>query len=147
MSTPRTRLGRDDRLRILTLRDAAHSYAAISNQLHLSQRQVQYTCQTQQATPKKAKGQPPKLSEAQTDEIIAWITASEANRQKPFHQVIQELKLDVSVHTLSNALKKRGYTRCKAFQEPPRQPAIEADGGRAPRRGLKVEFLEFSVPE
>lgn len=119
MATPKTKLGRDDRLRILTLRDSGLSQAAIANQLHLSRHQVQYTCHTQQATPKKPKGQPPKLSERQMDEIIAFISASKANRRKPYHELIKELNLDVTVPTLRHSLKKRGYTRCKALRKPP----------------------------
>lgn len=82
MATPRANLGRDDRLRILTLRDTGLSYAAIANRLNLSHRQVQYICHSQQATPKKPKSQPPKLSEEQMDDIIAFISASEINRQR-----------------------------------------------------------------
>lgn len=119
LPTLKSNLGRDDRLRILTLRDAGLPCTAISKQLHLSYRQVQYTCQTQQASPKKPKGQPPKLSEEKMDEIIDWISASKHNRRKPFYQVINELDLGVTVPTLRRALKKRGYTRCKALQKPP----------------------------
>ena len=115
MSALKDNLRRDDRLRILTLRDTGLSYSAISNQLHVSYRQVQYTCRTQQATPKKPKGQPPKLSEEQMDDIIAWISTSEVNRQKPFHQMIKELNLDVSVPTLRHSLMKRGYSKYKAL--------------------------------
>ena len=119
MATPRANLGRDDRLRILTLRDTGLSHAAIAIQLHLSHRQVQYTCHSQQATPKKPKGQPPKLSEEQMDDIIAFISASEINRQKSYHEVIRDLNLDVTVPTLRHSLKKKGYIRCKALHKPP----------------------------
>lgn len=98
---------------------AGLSHTTISNQLHISVRQVQYTCQTQRATPKKPKGQPPKLSEEQMDDIIAWISASKQNRRKPLHKVIEELNLGVTVPTLRRSLKKRGYSRCKALRKPP----------------------------
>jgi transposase len=113
------RLDRDDRIRVLTLRDAGFTYLQISRQLQISHRQVQYTCQSQQATPKKAHGNPPKLSEAEVDSIIEWITSSERTRRMPYHKVIQELGLTIGKHALARALQKRGYTRCKALQKPP----------------------------
>lgn len=41
-----TRLNRDDRIRVLTLRDAGFSYTQITSQLQITNRQVQYTCQS-----------------------------------------------------------------------------------------------------
>lgn len=38
------RLNRDDRIRVLALRDAGFTYMQISQQLHITYRQVQYTC-------------------------------------------------------------------------------------------------------
>ena len=119
MATPKPNLDHDHWLQILTLQDASLTHTAISNQLHISVCQVQYTCQTQKATPKKPKGQPPKLSEEQMDDIITWICASKQNHHKPFHKVIEELDLGVTVPTLRRSLKKRGYSRCKALQKPP----------------------------
>ena len=58
-----TRLNRDDRIRVLALRDAGFTYQQITSQLQMTYRQVQYTCQSHQPTPKKAPGQTPKLSE------------------------------------------------------------------------------------
>ncbi|OJZ80272.1 hypothetical protein ASPFODRAFT_461829 [Aspergillus luchuensis CBS 106.47] len=52
-STKSERLDRDDRIRILTHRDAGFTYEQIVDQLQISYRQVQYTCQNQQATPRK----------------------------------------------------------------------------------------------
>lgn len=113
------RLDRDDRIRVLALRDSGLTYLQISKQLQISYRQVQYTCQSQQATPKKARGNPPKLSEAEVDYIIEWISSSKRNRCMPYYKVIQELDLSVGKHALARALKKRGYTRCKALRKPP----------------------------
>ena len=119
MATPKPNLDCDHQLQILTLQDAGLTHTAISNQLHISVCQVQYTCQTQKATPKKPKGQPPKLSEEQMDDIITWICASKQNHHKPFHKVIEELDLGVTVPTLRRSLKKRGYSRCKTLRKPP----------------------------
>lgn len=113
------RLDRDDRIRVLALRDAGFTYIQIAQQLQISYRQVQYTCQNQQATPKKPRGAPPKLSEAEVDSIIEWITSSERTRRMPYSKVIQELGLSVGKNALARALKKRGYTRCIALRKPP----------------------------
>nr|XP_001389473.2 beta-1,4-glucosidase [Aspergillus niger CBS 513.88] len=88
-STNSKRLDRDDRIRVLTLRDAGFTYQQIVDQLQISYRQVQYTCQNQQATPRKAKGNTSKLSDEEVDHIIQWISSS------------------------------KRYTRCKALRKPP----------------------------
>lgn len=116
--TPSARLNRDDRLRVLTLRDAGFTYQQISTHLRITHRQVQYTCQSQQITPKKAPGQPPKLSEEDVDRIIAFISSSKRTRRLSYAKVIQELGLPVGTESLARALKKRGYSRCRALPKP-----------------------------
>ncbi|KAF4200233.1 hypothetical protein CNMCM8927_003680 [Aspergillus lentulus] len=113
------RLSRDDRIRVLTLRDAGFTYQQIADQLQITHRQVQYTCQSQQMTPTKAPGQPPKLSEEDVDNIIAFISSSKRNRRMPFYKLCEELDLPVGPTALARALKKRGYTRCIALRKPP----------------------------
>uniref|UniRef100_A0A093VG25 Transposable element Tc1 transposase n=1 Tax=Talaromyces marneffei PM1 TaxID=1077442 RepID=A0A093VG25_TALMA len=114
-----TRLNRDDRIRILTLREAGFTYLQIASQLHVTHDQVQYTCQSQQATPKKARGRTPKLSEEDVDRGIDWISSSKRTRRMPYYKVIRELDLPIGATALARALKKRGYTRCKALRKPP----------------------------
>lgn len=113
------RLNRDNRIRVLALRDAGLTYQQIASQLQMTHRQVQYTCQSNQATPKKAHGQRPKLSEEDIDNIIEFISSSKRARSMPYYKVIEELELPVGTTALSRALKKRGYTRCKALRKPP----------------------------
>lgn len=96
-STPKrgnsARLSRDDRIQVLALRDAGHSYQEIASQLAISHCQVQYTCQTEKATPRKAHGQLPKLSDDQVNDIIVWISTSKINCRMPYYKVVQELDL------------------------------------------------------
>ncbi|EED12565.1 conserved hypothetical protein [Talaromyces stipitatus ATCC 10500] len=113
-----TRLTRDDRIRVQTLREAGFTYEQIAKQLNITQNQVQYACQSSQVTPKKARGAPPKLSEAQMDEIIESIFSSKRNRCMSYHKVIKALNLNVAPTTLAYSLKKRGYIRCKALRKP-----------------------------
>ncbi|RJE23131.1 Transposable element tc1 transposase [Aspergillus sclerotialis] len=112
------RLDRDNRIRVLTLRDTGFTYEQIASQLQITYRQVQYTCQSHQATPKKARGQSPKLSDEDVDKIIEFMSSSEQTRRMPYHKVIQELALPVGTKALSRALKKRGYSWCKALRKP-----------------------------
>ena len=105
-----TRLNRDDRIRVLALRDAGFTYQQITSQLQMTYRQVQYTCQSHQATPKKAHGQKPKLSEEDVDKIIDFISSSKRTRRLPYYKVIQELDLPIGTTALARALKKRGYS-------------------------------------
>ncbi|EHA26857.1 hypothetical protein ASPNIDRAFT_35715 [Aspergillus niger ATCC 1015] len=98
-STNSKRLDRDDRIRVLTLRDAGFTYQQIVDQLQISYRQVQYT----------SKGNTSKLSDEEVDHIIQWISSSKRTRRLPFYRVIEELQLPVG----------RGYTRCKALRKPP----------------------------
>jgi hypothetical protein len=93
------RLDRDDRIRVLALRDASFTYQQIADQLHITYRQVQYTCESQKSTPRKAKGQPPNLSESDIGNIIDWISASIQHRRLPFYKVVKELDLPVGTGT------------------------------------------------
>jgi transposase len=136
------RLDRDDRIRVLALRDAGFTYLQISQQLQISYRQVQYTCQSQQVTPKKPRGVPPKLSEAEVDTIIEWITSSKRTRRMPYYKVIQELNLSVGKNALARALKKRGYTRCIALQKPPL-----SDENRRVRLAWALEHVHWSIDQ
>lgn len=113
------RLSRDDRIRVLTLREAGFTYQQIADQLQITHRQVQYTCQSQQTTSRKAPGQPPKLSEEDIDNFITFISSSKRNRGLPFYKICQELDLPVGPSALARALKKRGYTHRIASQRPP----------------------------
>ena len=134
------RLDRDDRIRVLALRDAGHTY--MQKLLQISYRQVQYTCQSHQATPKKARGNPPKLSEAEVDYIIKWISSSKRTRRMPYYKVIQELDLSIGKHALARALQKRGYTRCKALRKPPL-----SDQNRRVRLAWALEHLNWTIEQ
>ena len=112
-----TRLNRDDRIRVLTLQDAGLTYQQIISQLQMTYQQFQYTCQSHQTTPKKAHGQRLKLSEEGVDKVIDFISSSKQTRRMPYYKVIQELDLSVRTTALSQALKKQGYSQCKALRK------------------------------
>ncbi|KAF2456718.1 hypothetical protein BDY21DRAFT_269409, partial [Lineolata rhizophorae] len=76
----RPNLTRDQRLQCLTLRSIGWTYEAIARHLNISQHQVQWACHTDHPTPRKRRGRPPVLSEAQVDQLEAFIRASRTNR-------------------------------------------------------------------
>lgn len=139
------RLSRDDRIRILTLRDAGLTYLQISSQLGITHHQVQYTVNSGQISLKKPPGNKAKLSEEDVDRIIAFITVSERTRRLSFEKVIQELDLPVGYTALARALKKRGCVRCKEFRGDKRRRSspyltIHTTGtGTAKKKGCKSE--------
>ncbi|KAL1961378.1 hypothetical protein VTO42DRAFT_106 [Malbranchea cinnamomea] len=89
------RLTRDQRRDILLLRGLGWTYEQITNHLKdVTYRGVQYTCQTNQATPRKPPGRPSQLTEAQVDEIEEFVTASATNRRMPYKTLVRVLDLD-----------------------------------------------------
>lgn len=104
--------------------------------------QVQYTCQSHQATPKKAHGQKPKLSEEDVDKIIDFISSSKRTRRLPYYKVIQELDLPIGTTALARALKKRGYSRCKALQKPP-----ISDQNKRVRLAWALEHVNWTIEQ
>ncbi|KAJ5675673.1 transposable element tc1 transposase [Penicillium macrosclerotiorum] len=118
----RKHLTRDERLKILTLREEGVSYKRIADRLSCTYRQVQYICELGKATPRKGRGRKPKLSNEQLDDVISWIRSSFDNRQKSVYQIVAELELPVCGDTLRNMLKKRGMRAYPAAQAPPLYP-------------------------
>ena len=89
-STPkRTRLTRDQRRDILILRDIGKTYSEIALYLHIIERAVQYTCNTQQATPKKNPGRPLILLKDQIDDIESFIYGSKKARRMLYKELGQ----------------------------------------------------------
>jgi transposase len=82
-STPtRKQLSRDERLKILTLRETGQTYDPIASKMGCTSRQAHYVCKLNQATPRKGRGRRSKLSEDRIDEVIEWMHASSDNRSK-----------------------------------------------------------------
>ena len=84
-STPHHRyLSRDERLQVQTLHMVGHSQAFISSVLGIIRRQVGYSIAAEQVTPKKRSGRPPKLTEAQVDELVHYVRQTRASRQMSY---------------------------------------------------------------
>ena len=68
----RRQLSRDQRLQVQTLRDHGLTYTAITKELGITLRQVQWAC-SHQVTPKRHTGQPTVLSQEQTDQLTKLV--------------------------------------------------------------------------
>ena len=109
-STPkRKRLTRDQRRDVLLMRSLGKSYSEIAAFLKITERAVQYTCNTQKATPSKARrGPPSKLSEAEIDDLETFIQQSKDTRRMTYRELGD--RFHVSADCIKRALRKRGST-------------------------------------
>lgn len=112
-------LNRDERLQILTLRSIGWSFDQIIEKTGATWRQVQYTCQTGQATPARRSGRPPLLTAAQIEELIAFICSSKEARRMAYRQLPSTLGWDVSEYAIRYALRQNGFARHPALRKPP----------------------------
>ena len=80
---PRKRLSRDDRLRILTLRnDAKWKYKDIARVIGCTERVVQYTCEKHQPTPQHHKVERPlKLNKEEINQLKQFVLQSKMTRR------------------------------------------------------------------
>ena len=100
---------RDCHQKILLITNLGYSQHSIASYLGTTQHVVQYTQQVKQATPQKPRGRHPKISRDQVDKIIEFISILKQNRQIPYYRLIDILYLDISCHSLRNALSRKGY--------------------------------------
>jgi transposase len=106
-------LSRDDRLRVLTLHKTANwDYSRIAKETGFSYNQVRYTCHAGDPTPLKRTGRPFRLSEEQVKELIAFISASETNRQMSHRQLAAAFShWGVGYRSIKRALERSGFKR------------------------------------
>ena len=112
---------RDQWIEIRALRRLCLTLQYISDELGFTIRQVQLACAWETENPMPRKGCSPKLSAEKVDELKAFVRESPDNWQMCY------LKLAMGPFShwgcseclISNALKKRGYSRCIARKKPP----------------------------
>ena len=103
-----------------TLSDAGHSQAWIQRHLGFTKRQVATAIHSNQVTPKRRSGRPPKLSNDQIDELIHFVRQSRATRQMSYLAIASHFEhWGASESSVRYALRSRGYTRCVALAKPP----------------------------
>lgn len=101
---------RDQRRDAQLMRRLGYTHAAISAELNLSLSQVQYAL-SHTETPITRPGRPSKLTEAQVQELKAFMEASKENELMPFGKIPQALGWDVGEYCIRHTLRKLGYKR------------------------------------
>lgn len=101
---------RDQRRDAQLMRRLGYTHAAISAELNLSLGQVQYAL-SHTETPITRPGRPSKLTEAQVQELKAFMEASKENERMPFGKIPQALGWDVGEYCIRHTLRKLGYKR------------------------------------
>jgi len=126
-STPKgpgqKRLKRDKRRDIQLMRSLGYTQVETAKALGVTVRAVQYTDQRGYATPKRKSGRPPKLGPAEVEELIAYVTANEENRQKTYQELALEFQdiwphLEIGYQSIKYALRANGFSRRKALKKP-----------------------------
>lgn len=129
-STPRHHryLTRDERLQVQTLRLAGHTHKFIADLLRVTERQVSYAIAHERVTPKRRKGRPVTLSEAQVDELVSYVQQSRESRQMSFLALSKGpfAHWQVGEYVIRYALRKRGFVRRLARAKPPLSEANQA---------------------
>ncbi|KAI0999002.1 hypothetical protein K3495_g9194 [Podosphaera aphanis] len=118
------RLTRDQRVQVSTLANEGYSRREISQILVIRYRQVCYTLENADLSPKNSTGRTPVLSKSQVDEIESFVCSSPENRQMSYLQLANFVfrHFGVSEKVIRREMKKRGYTRQVAAAKPPLSP-------------------------
>jgi len=112
---------RDQRRDIILLRSIGWQYKNIVTYTKATYSQVQRTCNTR-ATPVKRPGRPPLLTQAQIEELVDFVCASQTNRRMSYIQLANTLEFSVGRHTIRAALLREGFHRRLAMRKPPISP-------------------------
>lgn len=105
---------RDERLRIITLRDdAGWSFREIGKQLNLSHATCHriYKHFKINGTPsnRKRAGRPPIFSTEEKARLVAFITRDKRTRRLHWEEIKEEMGYDCSARTLLNVMASMGY--------------------------------------
>ncbi|EEQ35767.1 conserved hypothetical protein [Microsporum canis CBS 113480] len=104
-------LSKESRVDILRLRAQGLTYKEIAERKGITHRQVQWTCESGDPTPKRRSGRPSQLSPEQVRTLIEYVCASPENRQLTYHELATVLELGVGQFAVRNALYNAGFRR------------------------------------
>ncbi|UKZ91799.1 uncharacterized protein TrAFT101_006768 [Trichoderma asperellum] len=127
---------RDQRRDAQLMRRLGYTHAAISAELNLSLSQVQYAL-SHTETPITRPGRPSKLTEAQVQELKAFMEASKENELMPFGKIPQALGWDVGEYCIRHTLRKLGYKRPAGGRRKPLVAAKKTKDGDATKETQK----------
>jgi len=115
-------LTRDQRRACQLLRSIRWRYAKIPEHTGFTLWQSGYACClsfASPATPKKRSGRPPVLTQAQMEDLIAYVCMSARNRRLSYEQLAAELEFGVGKSTIRAALIREGFQGRLAMRKPP----------------------------
>src|SRR6266487_1667349 len=100
------------------------TYEAIAKQFYnVTPFQVEYVIHRGHPTPQKPPGRPPFLTDAQSQELAAFVCASSHNRRLPWPQLPFETPMctwpNATEASISSALQRAGFRRRIARTKPP----------------------------
>lgn len=109
----RKKLTRDQRLKIKALRKYGLSIRETCDELGVTKRQVQYTCNQKEVRSEARLGRPPKLSPEQVDELEAFVTSSTLARRMTYLELTCNhfSHWNCGIKSIRSALLSRGYRR------------------------------------
>ncbi|KAK1246532.1 hypothetical protein MKX08_000334 [Trichoderma sp. CBMAI-0020] len=136
---------RDQRRDAQLMRRLGYTHAAISAELNLSLSQVQYAL-SHTDTPITRPGRPSKLTEAQVQELKAFMEASKENELMPFGKIPQALGWDVGEYCIRHTLRKLGYRRPAGGRRKTTGAVKRNKEGEASKETLKETHAE-TTPE
>ncbi|OAL73376.1 hypothetical protein A7D00_1402 [Trichophyton violaceum] len=122
-------LSKESRADILRLRAQGLTYKEIAERKGITHRQVQWTCESGDPTPKRRTGRPSQLSRAQVNRLVEYVCASPENRQLSYLELATVLQLGVGQFAVRNALYNAGFRRRVAREGRRELHRIDSDGG------------------
>ncbi|EZF72783.1 hypothetical protein H105_05066 [Trichophyton soudanense CBS 452.61] len=122
-------LSKESRADILRLRAQGLTYKEIAERKGITHRQVQWTCESGDPTPKRRTGRPSQLSRSQVNRLVEYVCASPENRQLSYLELATVLQLGVGQFAVRNALYNAGFRRRVAREGRRELHRIDSDGG------------------
>jgi len=120
---PRTaHVPRDQRRNCQLLHSISWKYRQIKERTGFALRQIGYVYSPAQAcpaTPTKCPGHPPILTEAQIEDLVAYVCMSGRNRHLSFQHLAEEWDFGVGKKAIQAALPKEGFHQRLAMKNPP----------------------------
>ena len=111
----------DQRRNCQLLHSVSWKYTQIQEPTGFALRQIGYVCSPARAcpaTPTKRPGHPPILTQAQIEDLVAYVCMSAGNRRLSFQQLAEEWDFGVGKKAIRAALLKEGFHQRLAMKKP-----------------------------